>query len=155
MKVTGQEFLLAHVNYIADDCVIWPFAKKGGGRGRALYGAVKIDGVQRSAHRYMCELAHGTAPTNRHEAAHSCHNPACINPLHLRWATRVENEADKDERGSRPRGEKHKNTHLSDDDIRAIRADPRPQRAIAKTYGISQTPVSMIKRRLTWGHVQG
>lgn len=155
LRVTGEKFLRDHVNYAGDDCVVWPLAKKGGGRGRALYGAVKIGGVQRAAHRCMCEFANGQPPTSRHEAAHSCHNPACINPRHLRWATRLENEADKDERGTRPRGEEHKNTHLSDDDVRAIRADQRPQRAIAKSYGISQTPVSLIKRRITWKHVQG
>ena len=155
MALSAEEFLHAHINHTGDDCVIWPFAKKGGGRGRALYGAVKVGGIQKLAHRCMCILVNGEPPTSRHEAAHSCHNPACINPRHLRWATRLENEADKDARGTRPRGENHKNTHLSDEDVRAIRRDPRTQREIAKSYGISQSPVGMIKRRETWKHVQG
>lgn len=153
IDLSGEEFLKAHVNYAGDDCVIWPLSKKGGGRGRALYGAVKIDGKQKSAHRYMCILTNGEPPTKKHEAAHSCHNPACINPRHLRWATRLENEADKNIRGTRPKGECHKNTHLCDDDIRSIRNDQRPQREIAKDYRVAQSQISAIKRRATWKHV--
>lgn len=149
----AQEFLRTHVSYEGNDCVIWPFSKRGGGRGRKEYGSIKIDGKHVGAHRYMCALTNGIAPTKKHEAAHSCHNPACINPRHLRWATRLENEMDKDQRGTRPRGECHKNTHLTEDDIRAIRSDMRTQREIAKAFGIAQTPVSQIKRRITWKHV--
>jgi hypothetical protein len=151
----AEDFLRDHVTYAGDNCVIWPFAKKGGGRGRALYGAVKIGGIQKQAHRCMCILANGEPPTPSHEAAHSCHNPACINPRHLRWATRLENEGDKNLRGTRPKGEHHANARLSDEDVRAIRADRRPQREIAKSYGISQTPVSKIKRLESWKHIQG
>lgn len=150
---SGEEFLRAHVNYTGNDCIMWPLSKKGG-RGRAAYGAIKIGGAQKLAHRCMCTMANGEPPTAKHEAAHSCHNPACVNPRHLRWATRLENEADKDIRGTRPRGENHKNTHLCDDDIRAIRDDGRTQREIAKSYGIAQSQIFCIKRRVTWKHVQ-
>jgi len=30
-----------------------------------------------------------------HEAGHTCHNETCVNPRHLRWVTRSENEQDK------------------------------------------------------------
>lgn len=43
--------------------------------------------------------------------------------------------------------------NLSDDDVRAIRADQRPQTKIAAQYGISQSNVSQIKARKTWVHV--
>ena len=43
--------------------------------------------------------------------------------------------------------------NLSDDDVRAIRADTRPQTQIADQYGISQSNVSQIKTRATWAHV--
>ena len=154
MAPSAEAFLRAHLGYTGDDCIMWPYAKRGDGRGGRLYGAVKIGGIQKLAHRCMCILANGEPPTSRHEAAHSCHNPACINPRHLRWATRLENEADKDARGTRPRGENHKNTHLFNEDVRAIRADLRTQREIARSYGIAQSQVYMIRSRKTWKHVQ-
>jgi hypothetical protein len=43
---------------------------------------------------------------------------------------------------------------LTEDDVRAIRADSRPQRSIAASYGISQPAVWQIKKRRTWTHVE-
>jgi hypothetical protein len=42
---------------------------------------------------------------------------------------------------------------LSDDKVRAIRADPRPQVLIAEEYGISQPAISFIKSRKTYRSV--
>lgn len=42
---------------------------------------------------------------------------------------------------------------LNDDVIREIINDPRPQAEIGKDYGICQSHVSQIKRRVIWGHV--
>lgn len=48
------------------------------------------------AHRVACEIFKG-APKPGLEAAHvvDCPHRHCINPDHVRWATRTENEADK------------------------------------------------------------
>jgi len=54
--------------------------------------------------------------------------------------------------GNHERGEQI-SRNLSDDDVRAIRADTRPQTQIADQYGISQSNVSQIKTRATWAHV--
>lgn len=78
------------VVFDGDECLPWPFQISTEGYGRLEAGKKK-----KIASRYICELAHGIAPTPKHEAAHNCGNKVCVNPKHLRWATRQENEDDK------------------------------------------------------------
>lgn len=62
----------------------------------------------------------------------------------LRYATRSENEGDKEIHGTRPRGEAAWNAKLSDADIAKIRelGGSLPQSAIGKMFGIKQPAVS-------------
>lgn len=142
-----EAFLRAYVDYIGSECVIWPFAKSKG------YGTANVGGQSKYASHWMCVLAHGEPPSPRHEAAHSCGCRPCINPRHLRWATKRENEADKEAHGTIPRGERHVNTRLTSDDVRAIRCDRRPLRIIAAAHGISRTSACQIRSGKRWGHL--
>ena len=55
----GIRFLRALLESAPPDCVIWPmFRDKSNG-----YGRLGINGEIPWAHRYMCELAHGPAPS--------------------------------------------------------------------------------------------
>jgi hypothetical protein len=45
--------------------------------------------------RLICEWYYGPPPEPRSEAGHTCpegENPICVNPRHLRWMSRLENE---------------------------------------------------------------
>jgi len=89
-----SDVVLAHKS---DECLIWPYARDGKG-----YAAVVIDGVTVVAPRMVCESVNGPPPTPEHETAHSCGrgHEGCINPGHLRWATREENQGDRIEHGA-------------------------------------------------------
>lgn len=119
--------------------------------------AVRWHGKQSVASRVMCELAHGKPPTAEHEAAHSCGNGhlGCINPKHLRWATHIENEADKLMHGTRPRGERQGSAKLKTSDVLAIRsmAGKLSQRKIGELFGVQQTHVGRLIRGERWGHI--
>lgn len=41
----------------------------------------------------------GEPPTPKHHAMHSCDNPKCVNPAHLKWGTPSENTQDKIAKG--------------------------------------------------------
>jgi HNH endonuclease len=59
------------------ECLIWPFSRRDG------RGYINEEPVS----RFVCKLAHGSPPTEKHDAAHNCGNERCVNPHHLRWAT--------------------------------------------------------------------
>lgn len=51
------------------------------------------------------------------------------------------------------KGEENSSAKLTEEDVYAIRRDPRRQKQIAYDYGIGQMQVSRIKRRLKWKHL--
>lgn len=91
----AAKFLHDHVAYAGDDCLMWPFSKHP--TGYATFGYL---GEYHYAHRFMCELVHGPAPSAAHQAAHSCHKPGCVNPRHISWKTPTENMLDKRANGT-------------------------------------------------------
>jgi hypothetical protein len=148
-KGSSETFLRSKVGYRGDDCVLWPFRTC-----KAGYGLAVIGGVQKRASRWMCVLAHGSPPSERYHAAHSCGIPACVNPKHLRWAMPVENMADKNLHGTSNHGERNGKTKLTENDIRAIRSAPPDLKRIMGRFGISKGCVSKIRSRSRWGHVR-
>jgi hypothetical protein len=152
---TSPGTLITHAKKIASDlsrkeCISWPYALGCNG-----YGILTINRRKIPAHRFICELAHGAPPTLKHEAAHTCGkgHEACINPSHLRWATKLENQADRKIHGTDPRGERHPSVKLNESQVREIRAlkgkMSGPQ--IANIYGITHGNVWAIHTRKSWG----
>jgi hypothetical protein len=134
---------------VADgDCLIWQ-----GQVNRSGYGKITVGGRYTTTHRVMCEDAHGPGPGLA--ARHSCDRPACVNPAHLSWGSIAENNADMASRGRgrSPRGSAQPTSKVTEDDVRAIRADSRPYAVIAEQYGISKAAISLMRSRKTWAHV--
>jgi len=141
--------LLPFVNQMAQhqgaDCVEWPYSKTRG------YGQIELNGRHFRAHRLICERAHGPCPTGKHHAAHSCGNKVCVNPSHLRWATRKENEADKIAHGRVPRWEKNGHAKLTSADVLYIRRQVgRKQKDLATEFRVSEATISMIRNQRIW-----
>lgn len=129
------------------ECIRWPFSVNGAG-----YGQACVDGEAILAHRYICELAHGPAPSADHEAAHSCGrgHEGCVNWSHLRWATRSENQRDRHQHGTMVRGAGSHHAVLTEAQTLAIYHDQRTHRAIADDYGIGRQTVTNIKLGESW-----
>jgi HNH endonuclease len=148
-KNSSERFLREHIAYDSDDCLLWPYCCNERG-----YGLAVVDGVQSLASRWMCQLAHGDPPSAEHEAAHSCGNPPCVNQKHLRWATPIENQADREIHGTTNKGERNGKTHLSAGDIRAIRAAAPDLKTLMARYSVSKGCISKIRSGQRWSHVQ-
>jgi DNA-directed RNA polymerase specialized sigma24 family protein len=135
-----------------DECLEWPYARFHHGHGQCW------DGKRvRKASNLVCEIVHGPAPADKPFAAHSCGNPSCCNPRHLRWASPYENVQDRGQQGRTARGERAGLAKLTDESIRTIRQRyeaGESQQAIADDYDVWQTTVSSIIRRKTWAHVE-
>lgn len=148
-----QKFIEYAAAYVDDECLIWPHGYMGNG-----YGIATLAGRQTTAHRLVLELYTGKPADPQLVAAHNpvqCHNPACVNPKHLRWATHQDNQRDRLADQTDNRGERHGNAKLSNDDVVAIFTDQRPQKQIADHYSISQPTVSDIKRGYRWRWLTG
>ena len=122
-------------------CWLWRASRKPHG-----YGQLRLDGTTRYAHRVAYRLVKGPIPTGL-DVCHLCDVRACVNPAHLFVGTRADNMQDAARKG------RVGSAKLTPEDVRAIRADTRPQVAIAASYGVVQTTISSIKRGKTWRHV--
>lgn len=131
------------------DCWEWTGLKDGNG-----YGRVMIGGKRKRAHRFALIFATGMDP-EKLEALHSCDNPGCCRPSHLRWGTHAENmkdRADRD-RGFRATGEKHGAAKLTSGDARRIKFSGAPARALMAEYGVSKSVIYHIRQGRSWSHI--
>lgn len=139
--------LMARRSVTPNGC--WEYA---GGRTFDGYGQITVNGVGRRVHRVSYELYIGPIPSSK-LVRHTCDNPACFNPQHLVLGTDKDNVADAIQRGRKALGAACKKSDLTDSDVRAIRSDTRPHRAIGADYGLCHATVGQIKRRKIWAHL--
>lgn len=136
-------------------CFLWTGAVSNSGYGIASYSR---DGIGRIeyAHRLAYRVAYGGIP-NKFYICHKCDVPSCVNPQHLFAGTPADNSRDMTRKGRaagfRRKGSAHPRSKLTDDAVRAIRADRRLNKEIASDYGISASNISLIKTNKAWQHL--
>ena len=129
-----------------DDCILWPH-----GRTKQGYGKLTVNGRVKLAHAFALEVRIGPRPSPNHDAAHSCRNRHCINPAHLRWATRSDNSLDRHRDGTVTQAKLTANEVLA---IRRLARDrSMTQREIAEQFGVSLSNIEYIVARKTWRHL--
>lgn len=128
----------------------WPWPGRVNAQG---YGMVCGRGVRALAHRaafefFYRELAAGEC------VLHSCDNPPCCNPFHLRAGTRTENAAERDAKRRYQHGEQHYAAKLTAEQVREIRAfaarTGATKAVVAVKFGIKRWHAYKIIRRMIW-----
>jgi hypothetical protein len=116
-------------------CSVWTHWKSAKGYGYLSIGARKL-----RAHRVAYELANGPIPKGL-LILHSCDNPSCVNPAHLRAGTARENTQDCIARGRRTQNQKATSPKklMSHADLATVCRAPVPLHRIAEFLGCSLT----------------
>ena len=137
-----------------DEC--WPWL---GFKNEQGYGRVQINEWSYYAHRVIFDLANPgvinrKAPKSYAETGfllHSCDNPACCNPKHLRVGTHAENTADKVAKNRQKRfpndtGPRCKLTMEQAREARKLRLEGVSVRELAKRFGLSLPSMKTLIR---------
>lgn len=151
-KRTELERFMVNVD-IAPGCWHWhgPMNETG-------YGRFYFRGKNWKAHRVAYELMIGQIPPSDYSVhgtmiLHSCDNPRCVNPLHLKIGNAATNMIDAQAKG-RLRG--NGRNKLDAEKVRSIRERIQsgvPQKDIAAEFGIVTATVSSIATRKIWKSV--
>lgn len=143
-----------------DECWPWIGARR---TGRCDHPLFSINAKPISA-THVALLFDGrprpAAPNNC--ALHSCDNPPCVNPAHLRWGTHRDNTDDALERDRfyRAAGVKNPAAKITEEDVRRImrigREGPHGHiAATAREFGLTERSVKAIWEGKNWTSITG
>lgn len=159
--VTSQATVKAfHAKYKeghAHEC--WPWKSSTNGKyGILLLPNGSINGrrlVKRFyAHRIAYELATDVKPAHSEVVMHTCDNPLCVNPNHLKLGTQRDNLHDMINKGRRFQsdvtGVKNGRAKLTEKQVLKIRKSLTTCRQAAIEYDVSTSLISKIRTKRLW-----
>jgi hypothetical protein len=134
-----------------DEC--WPWTRA---TDRDGYGCITIQGRSIRANRLALYLHTGTDPL-AFQALHSCDNPPCCNPRHLKAGTNRENIDDMICKGRMLIGERNHATKLTETKVQLIRilhSEGISVSCLARNFSVDRKTLRDAVLRHTWKHVQ-
>jgi plasmid maintenance system antidote protein VapI len=136
-------------------CWIWTAATDKDGYG--VHSDDNDDYVR--AHRFSYQIHKGEIPKGAY-VLHNCHNPACVNPDHLRVGTNSDNMIDAFEEGDiTTEMQREKVRELNREQVIEIRnryqEEDISQVDLAAEYGVSGPTVNELLNGVTWSDVGG
>jgi len=134
-----------------DGCWLWKAGKSTTGYGKfCIKHKLSI-----GAHRFSYCLHNNCLleSINGFVIRHSCHNPLCVNPLHLSTGTHQDNMDDKVAAGRQVKGINTRFCKLTEDKVRAIRVAEGSLSTIAAQYGVAVSTIGRIKSGEIWKHI--
>jgi hypothetical protein len=108
------------------------------------YGIFLVNKKSLRAHRYAYQLTKGEIPANM-VILHTCDNPVCVNPSHLKLGTKDDNNKDSKNKMRNAFGEKNGHAKLTMQQTIEIRASTEKQSVLVAKYNVNQSTISRIK----------
>lgn len=142
------------------DCIISFKGKDSRG-----YPCVRINGRVFKEHRLVYARHNNTTLADMVGLVvmHTCDNPSCINPKHLKLGTHADNMADMSNKGRAGKGsgltgDEHPMAKLTDSEVRQIKDllihTQWTLAHIAELYGVTKATISAIKTGRRWKKVK-
>jgi hypothetical protein len=144
----------AKTRFTPSGCIEWTgYTNKDG------YGQLRWRRKWAGAHRVAFEITNGPIPDGM-KVLHSCDNPPCVSPQHLRSGTHADNARDKVERGRcytgvQRKGEEAHNARLTEAQVREIKRlrSVCSVAVLAVMFGVSKATISRAVNGVTWPHL--
>lgn len=154
-QISEEDRFWFQVAITADDSRCWEW-QGGLTNGTKGYGLSTFKKQIWRTHRLAWLLVKGRPP--QMDLLHSCDNPPCCNPNHLREGTPAENTQDALDRGRFILGEDRSISQLTYAQVREIKVllvARLSQREIATRFGVSQRIISAIRLGITYKNAGG
>ena len=132
------------------ECILWTRY-----RDRKGYGVADMCGHSYKVHRAVYQIFVGELQPKKF-VIHTCDNPSCINPTHLRLGTPKDNSTDMVNKRRSATGEQHGRAKLTWGQVQEIRRiylrrnRQRNGTALGKRYGVSFSTINGIIRGELW-----
>ena len=136
-----------------DPTLCWEWLGK---RDREGYGVFRYLLKEYRAHRvaYGLMMQGGKLPP---VVMHTCDNPACCNPAHLRGGNQSQNMQDKVRKDRQARGSNNGRAKLTEKEVKSIKWflfwNHESWAEIARRYKVSKSVIRDIDKKKTWKHV--
>lgn len=144
-KLAKLRYSLQHRVVARGNCLIWTGWGLRRKNGKPSYGYIRAVQGGRSrtfpVHRLAYQLFVGDV--GHHHILHSCDNPRCINPKHLRAGTHAENMQDMVDRS------RHR-TALSEETLPVLIKLLElgvPQTILSEAFGVAESTISLLGKR--------
>lgn len=138
-----QQRFLKFVDVKSDDeCWHWIGVKDTCG-----YGKFSLKGKRVGSHRFSFELFNKQSIPPKQVVMHTCDNPSCVNPKHLKLGSYSENAIDMVKKN------RSRICFLNDSQAKEIRYSDLPIKDLAKKFEVSASCIRDIKKNRTWKHI--
>lgn len=129
----------------------WPWTRSTNRR-KSGYGRFTKDGVDILAHQAAWEIANNQKLCAEDRILHDCDNPLRCNPKHLTRGTQAGNVADMNRKGRRAatHGAANPRAVLSEEQVRSIFLDRRPDVDLHRATGVPKATINHIRKRRFW-----
>ena len=130
------------------DCLEWEYSRTPDG-----YGQLRKGMEMKKAHRIAYEEVVGEIPKGK-VVRHTCHNPCCYNPNHLKLGTIQDNSDDMVKAGRQARGADNGRAVLTKEDVDTMREirlkEGMSYPKLAELFGVSMSQTYRICKGDQW-----